>query len=203
MTQFRWRLFWTLSILMVLMLMAVLVMASRQTEATTALLSSAIRTDLDPLVETLPAAAPTAAAFADSPATPQSPLAVLVGTVKLWHSWAGNDGDALTAIVERFNQTNSNIRVETEFVEYGELARSYAVAVKNGEGPDLILAPNWWIRELASSKVLLPIGNQITAQERAQFIPASIDNLDWEGTLYGLPTDYELVALYFNRRLLN
>ena len=188
---------------MVLMLMAVLVMASRQTEATTALLSSAIRTDLDPLVETLPAAAPTAAAFADSPATPQSPLAVLVGTVKLWHSWAGNDGDALTAIVERFNQTNSNIRVETEFVEYGELARSYAVAVKNGEGPDLILAPNWWIRELAASKVLLPIGNQITAQERAQFIPATIDNLDWEGTLYGLPTDYELVALYFNRRLLN
>ena len=188
---------------MVLMLMAVLVMASRQTEATTALLTSAIRTDLDPLVETLPAAAPTAVAFADSPANPQSRIAVLVGTVKLWHSWAGKDGDALTAIVERFHQTNSNVRVETEFVEYGELARSYAEAVKNGEGPDLILAPNWWIRELAASKVLLPIGNQITAQERAQFIPATIDNLVWEGTLYGLPTDYELVALYFNRRLLN
>ncbi|MXX24403.1 MAG: extracellular solute-binding protein [Caldilineaceae bacterium SB0668_bin_21] len=203
MTQFRWRLFWTLSILMVLMLMAVLVMASRQTEATTALLTSAIRTDLDPLVETLPAAAPIAVAFADSPANPQSRIAVLVGTVKLWHSWAGKDGDALTAIVERFHQTNSNVRVETEFVEYGELARSYAEAVKNGEGPDLILAPNWWIRELAASKVLLPIGNQITAQERAQFIPATIDNLVWEGTLYGLPTDYELVALYFNRRLLN
>lgn len=188
---------------MVLMLMAVLVMASRQTEATTALLTSAIRTDLDPLVETLPAAAPTAVAFADSPANPQSRIAVLVGTVKLWHSWADKDGDALTAIVERFHQTNSNVRVETEFVEYGELARSYAEAVKNGEGPDLILAPNWWIRELAASKVLLPIGNQITAQERAQFIPATIDNLVWEGTLYGLPTDYELVALYFNRRLLN
>lgn len=188
---------------MVLMLMAVLVMASRQTEATTALLTSAIRTDLDPLVETLPAAAPIAVAFADSPANPQSRIAVLVGTVKLWHSWAGKDGDALTAIVERFHQTNSNVRVETEFVEYGELARSYAEAVKNGEGPDLILAPNWWIRELAASKVLLPIGNQITAQERAQFIPATIDNLVWEGTLYGLPTDYELVALYFNRRLLN
>ncbi len=188
---------------MVLMLMAVLVMASRQTEATTALLTSAIRTDLDPLVETLPAAAPTAVAFADSPANPQSRIAVLVGTVKLWHSWADKDGDALAAIVERFHQTNSNVRVETEFVEYGELARSYAEAVKNGEGPDLILAPNWWIRELAASKVLLPIGNQITAQERAQFIPATIDNLVWEGTLYGLPTDYELVALYFNRRLLN
>ncbi len=203
MTQFRWRLFWTLTILLVLMLMAVLVMASRQTEATSAPLPSAIRTDLDPLVETLPAAAPTPLAFADSPTNSQSSPAVLVGTVKLWHSWAGNDGDALTAIVERFHQTSPNLQVETEFIEYGELARAYTVAVKDGEGPDLILAPNWWIRELAASKVLLPIGNQITAQERAQFVPASIENLVWEGILYGLPTDYELVALYFNQRLLD
>ena len=187
---------------MVLMLMAVRVMASRQTEATTALLSSPIRTDLDPVVETLPAAAPTAVAFADTPVNSQPSPPVLVGTVKLWHSWAGKDGDALEAIVERFHTTSPNIQVETEFVEYGDLARAYREAVKNGEGPDLILAPNWWIRELAASKALLPIENQITARERAQFIPASIDNLIWEGVLYGLPTDYELVALYFNRRLL-
>ncbi len=202
MTQFRWRLFWTLSILMVLMLMAVLVLASRQTEATTALLSSAIRTDLDPPVETLPAAAPTAVAFADTPADSQASTAVLVGTVSLWHSWAGKDGDALSAIVERFHRSSPNIQVETEFVDYGDLARAYTEAVKNGDGPDLILGPNWWIREMAASKVLLPIENRIKAQERAQFIPASIDNLIWEGALYGLPTDYELVALYYNRRLL-
>jgi len=74
---------------------------------------------------------------------------------------------------------------------------------QGGDGPDLILAPNWWLRELAAAKVLLPIDNQVTAQERIQFIPASIENLVWEGALYGLPTDYELVALYFNRRLLD
>ena len=203
MTQFRWRLFWTLSILMVLMLMTVLVMASRQTEATAALLPSAIRTDLDPVVESLPAAAPTAVGFADTPVNSQASSTVLVGTVKLWHSWAGKDGDALTAIVERFHKTSPNIQVETEFLDYGDLAQVYTEAVKSGDGPDLILAPNWWIRELAAAKVLLPLDNQVSAQERGQFIPASIDNLVWEGVLYGLPTDYELVALYFNRRLLD
>lgn len=203
MTQFRWRLFWTLSILMVLMLMAVLVMASRQTGASSALLSSTISTDLDPLVESLPAAAPTAVAFADTPASSQSSPVALVGTVKLWHSWAGKDGDALAAIVERFHKSSPNIQVETTFVGYGELARAYTEAVTNGDGPDLVLAPNWWIRELAASKVILPIENQISAQERMQYFPASVDNLVWEGKLYGLPTDYELVALYFNRRLLD
>ena len=203
MTQFRWRLFWTFSIRMVLMLMAVLVMASGQTGAATTLLSSTIRTDLDPLVETLPAAAPTAVSFADTPVNSQSSPAVLVGTVELWHSWAGKDGDALAAIVERFHQTSPNIQVETVFVDYGALALAYTDAVKGGDGPDLILAPNWWLRELAAAEVLLPIENQITAQERMQFLSASIDSLVWKGMLYGLPTDYELVALYFNRRLLD
>ena len=188
---------------MVLMLMAVLVMASGQTGATTAPLSSAIQTDLDPLVETLPAAAPTAVSFADTPVNSQSSSGVFVGALELWHSWAGKDGDALAAIVERFHQTSPDVQVETVFVDYGELALAYTEAVQAGDGPDLILAPNWWIRELAASKALLPIENQITTQERMQFIPASIENLVWEGLLYGLPTDYELVALYFNRRLMD
>lgn len=188
---------------MVLMLMAVMAMATGQTGASSPPFSSNISTDLDPLVETLPAAAPTALAFADTPENSRSSSAALVGTVTLWHSWAGKDGDALAAIVERFHQTRPNVQVETVFVDYGDLARAYTEAVKNGDGPDLMLGPNWWIRELAASKVLLPIENKISAQERAQFIPASLENLVWEGMLYGLPTDYETVALYFNRRLLD
>ena len=203
MTQFRWRLFWTLSILLVLMLMAVLVLASGQTGASSTLLSSAIHTDLDPLVESLPAAAPTAVAFADTPAASQSSSVTLVGTIKLWHSWAGKDGDALAAIVKRFHQSNPNIQVETTFVDYGELAQVYTESVTDGHGPDLILAPNWWIQELAASNAVLPIENKISAQERMQYYPATIENLALDGSLYGLPTDYELVALYFNRRLLD
>lgn len=203
MSKFRWRLFWTLTTLSVLMLTAVLVMASGQPGSTTALLSSSVRTDLDPLVELVPTTAPTAVSFVDSPVDPQPTSPALVGTVELWHSWAGKDGDALAAILDRFLQTNPNIQVETVFVDYGDLARSYTEAVQGGGGPDLILAPNWWLRELTAANVLWPIDSQVTAQERMQYIPATIENLVWEGTLYGLPTDYELVALYFNRRLLD
>ena len=185
------------------MLTAVLVMAYGQPGSTVPLLSSTVRSDLDPLVETLPATAPTAESFADSTVNPQSTSPDPAGTVELWHSWAGKDGDALAAIVDRFHQTNPNIQVETVFVDYGDLAYSYTEAVKGGEGPDLILAPGWWLRELAAANALLPIDSLVTSQERLQFIPASIENMVWEGMLYGLPTNYELVALYFNRRLLD
>ena len=203
MSQFHWRLFWTLAFLLVLTLMAVLVMASKQPAVTSAPPSSHIRPNLDPMVETLPAASLTVVSSAVPPVDSQSAPATVAGTIELWHSWAGRDGDALADIVDRFHRIGPNIHVETLFVDYGDLAQAYTDAVKAGEGPDLILAPNWWMRELVASDVLLPLENRIPAQERLQFIPAAIDNLVWEGVLYGLPTDYELVALYFNRRLLD
>ena len=143
---------------------------------------------------------PTEVASATAPSESRSADA---GTLVVWHSWAGGDGDALAAILTRFQQERPSILVETHFVAYGDLARTYTDAVKGGGGPDLILAPNWWLRELVEEDVLLPLQNRITMQERAQFIAATIDNLSWEGALYGLPTNYELVALYYNRRLLD
>ncbi len=203
MTLFRWRLFWTLTILSVLMLLAVLLMATEQPAAGSVLSLSVSRQALDPVVETLPAKSPpdvsSDSALVDLP----EPAEASIGAVELWHSWAGRDGDALAAILERFHQTRPNIRVEAQFVDYGDLAQAYATAVQAGEGPDLILAPNWWIPDLAAAGVLLPIDNQITGQEREQFFAAAIENLVWEGMLYGLPTDFELVALYYNRRLLD
>ena len=86
---------------------------------------------------------------------------------------------------------------------YGDLAQAYTDAVKAGGGPDLILAPNWWLRNLVEEGALLPLESRITPQERAQFVPAAIDNLSWKGVLYGLPTNFEIVALYYNKRLLN
>ena len=203
MSLFRWRLFWTLTILFVLTLMAVLVMASRQPAGTSALPSPLVRTGIDPEVETLPAAQPTVVSSAVPSVHSQTPAAAVAGTVTLWHSWSGKDGDALAAILDSFLQSRPNIQVETLFVDYGDLARVYTDAVKAGEGPDLILGPNWWLRELAASDAVLPLEDRIAAQERSQYIPAAINNLVWEGVLYGLPTDYELVALYFNRRLLD
>ena len=203
MSIFRWRLFWTLTILFVLTLMAVLIMASRQPAVTSALPSPLIHPGLDPVVETVPATQPAIVSSAVPSVDSQTPAAAVAGTVELWHSWSGKDGDALAAILDSFRQSRPNIQVETLFVDYGDLAQVYTDAVKAGEGPDLIMGPNWWLREFAESDVVLPLDARIGVQERSQFIQAALGNLVWEGVLYGLPTDYELVALYFNRRLLD
>lgn len=123
------------------------------------------------------------------------------GAVTLWHSWARADGDALAQILERFVAEKPEIHVQTLYVAYDDLPQAYADAVAAGGGPDLILAPAWWLRDLADAGALLPLSDRLAEGESEQWIAAAVENLTIDGTLYGLPTSYELVSLYYNRAL--
>jgi len=128
---------------------------------------------------------------------------ILNGTVTLWHSWSRADGDALAQILENFAAANPGITVQTLFVAYTDLPQAYADAVAAGGGPDLILAPAWWLRQLVEVGALWPLSDQLGAGESDQWMAAALDNLTIDGTLYGLPTNYELVGLYYNRSLVD
>ena len=124
------------------------------------------------------------------------------GRIVLWHSWAEADGDALASILATFRQTYPNLKVETLFVAYNDLPQSYADAVQNGGGPDLILAPNVWLGDMVKAKVVQPLDDLASAQDLAVYWPATLDNLRWQGKLYGLPTNFEVVSLFYNRDLI-
>lgn len=130
-----------------------------------------------------------------------------VGTITLWHSWAEKDGDALAMILLTFAQRYPEIQVNTLFVAYNDLPQSYADAVQANAGPDLILAPNWWLGDLVNAGVVQSVDQLVTAgtvhgDTLDQFWPATLDNLRWQDELYGLPTNFELVALFYNKTLL-
>lgn len=148
------------------------------------------------------AATATPASLPAATEAPTSTPEVTSGTITLWHSWARQDGDALTQILQNFAVANPNITVQTLFVAYNDLPQAYADAVAADGGPELILAPAWWLRELVEAKALLPLSDRLTAGESDQWMAAALDNLSIGGTLYGLPTNYELVGLYYNRSLL-
>ena len=90
------------------------------------------------------AAAPNPATATPAP-TPTLTPSLNQGHLVLWHSWAEADGDALATILATFRQAYPDLKIDTLFVAYNDLPQSYAEAVQNGGGPDLILAPNVWL----------------------------------------------------------
>jgi arabinogalactan oligomer/maltooligosaccharide transport system substrate-binding protein len=125
----------------------------------------------------------------------------LAGRIVLWHSWAEGDGDALTAIIEAYQRAEPGVTVDTLFVAYPDLPQAYADAVASGSGPDLVLAPNWWLGDLAAAGVLQPLDGLVPAADLDSYWPAALGNFIWQGQVYGLPTNYELVSVFVNRSL--
>lgn len=148
----------------------------------------------------------------DSPSAPVIELTPtftpepIVGNIVLWHSWAGADADALSEILVAAQQQYPDLRVDTLFVAYDDLGQGYAEAVQAGQGPDLVLAPNWWLGDMIQAGVVAALDTSenalIAIDVQKRFWPATLDNMRWQGDLYGLPTNFEVVSLYFNRSLI-
>lgn len=132
--------------------------------------------------------------------TPALPIA---GKLVFWHSWAGADGDALTAMLLLLKARYPNLQVDTLFVAYNDLPQSYAEAVQAGSGPDLVLTSNWWLGDMVAANVAQPLDELLPAVALNDYWPATLDSLRWQGKLYGLPTNFELIGLFYNRALID
>lgn len=123
------------------------------------------------------------------------------GRLVLWHSWAEADGEALAQILAGFKEAYPEVTVDTLYVGYPDLAQGYADAVRSGSGPDVVLAPSWWLGDLVEAGVVQPLDGIVGSEELQNYWPAAVDSLRQDGQLYGLPTHFELVSLFVNRSL--
>lgn len=145
---------------------------------------------------------PLAAQQATATPVPAPTPTPLSGSVVLWHSWAQADADALAAILARLQAQMPGVTVETLFVAPADLLPAYADAVAAGGGPDLLLAPNWWLNDLVQAGTVAALDSWIDPAALEAYWPATLDSLRSGGALYGLPVNYHLVALYVNQSLL-
>jgi arabinogalactan oligomer / maltooligosaccharide transport system substrate-binding protein len=123
------------------------------------------------------------------------------GRIVLWHSWGSGAGDALATILGNFQTNYPQVTVDTLFVADADLPKAYADAVLAGSGPDLVLAPTWWLSDFVDLGVVQPLDMSVDSATLDGYWPAAVDNLRWNGQLYGLPTDFELVSLFVNSAL--
>ncbi|MBX3013101.1 MAG: extracellular solute-binding protein [Caldilineaceae bacterium] len=133
--------------------------------------------------------------------TPALPLTV-EGRLVLWHSWTGADADALATMLLALQSRYPALQVDTLFVTYNDLPQSYAEAVQGGGGPDLVLTSNWWLGDMVAAGVVQPLDALLPAAVLESYWPATLDSLRWEDQLYGLPTNFELISLFYNRSLI-
>ncbi len=120
-----------------------------------------------------------------------------------WRTLTGAAGDAQDALVARYNATDPELPVVSEFQgSYADLAAKIMTAAVAGRGPDVTQLGTFEIREFARAGLLVDLRPFLTG-------PDGIDTSDWPGTmlqagevdggLYWLPFNVAVPVLYYNR----
>lgn len=124
----------------------------------------------------------------------------LSGRMLLWHTWTGPQAEALNAVVTSFAELNPDVTVRQHaFASLEEMQQQYLNSVSAGLGPDLILAPSSWLRELPANPPLDPVNGEVSQAVLDRTMPAALAAMRLNDQQYGLPLALDVQALYYNR----
>lgn len=122
----------------------------------------------------------------------------LSGRLLLWYPEVEVGVDAWPQVIARFHDVYPQVTVVAVSVAEDELRRRYETAAEMGLGPDLVLAPSEWVRELAEQELIRPLPDNLPLDA---YLSTSVRPLRVGDALYGIPLFLEHNALYYNTEL--
>ncbi len=118
--------------------------------------------------------------------------------------WAASPEEThlLESLLYRFSLEHPDIVVKYEPIT-GDYWQKLATMIASGTEPDVFYMDIFQFPAYATRDVLLPIDDLMAnaGVSRDEFLPALIDAFTWNGTTYGIPKDFNTLALFYNKRL--
>ena len=151
---------------------------------------------LKSLIKTTVAAAVLAAAG--------SAMAQAAGELVVWHAYRGAEKAAFEKVVEMFQKTPAakGQKVSTLAIPYDAYADKISAAVPRGKGPDVFIYAQdrlgGWIE---AGKTVEPIDFFVDKPVKDRLLPGMLDAMTYKGGIYGLPINYKMPTLIYNKDL--
>jgi arabinogalactan oligomer/maltooligosaccharide transport system substrate-binding protein len=118
-------------------------------------------------------------------------------TITVWHGYIETEEQLFAKAIEDFQTANSDITVELLAVPFDELQNKFQTDASAGGGPTLVTGPQDRMAAYADAGLLAEI------DEGAEFIsalvPAAVDGGRVGGALVGLPLSNKVVAMFYNK----
>lgn len=116
--------------------------------------------------------------------------------------WDVNQAPAMREIAERFHEANPNITVNVEVTPWSQYWTSLEAAATGRNLPDLFWLNAWFVL-YAENDQLMPLDNYIERDnvDLGNFPEKLVNNFVFNGTVYGLPKDFDTVGLWYNKEI--
>lgn len=129
-------------------------------------------------------------------------------TLTFWHSFVASTRPALGELIERFEAEHPGIRISAQYVPTGDgLVQKLIASVRSETAPDISWVHGDFLGELARVGAIYPMEefvrgpNGLSEEAFADVFPELLAGASWRDTLYALPMEATLLALFYNRDL--
>ena len=125
-------------------------------------------------------------------------------TLSLWTVFTGSDGDVLREIINDYNETNTDgITVEVDIMDNDTLQSKLPSAISTGTAPSFVLVGIEYLQEYVENDSLEDISDfwEATGTNEDNYYENVVAKSYVGDTLYGVPMQYNLQYLYYNKDL--
>jgi len=121
----------------------------------------------------------------------------------VWHAYRGGEKAAFEKVVAAYNaRPSTKVKVSTLAVPYDAFADKISAAVPRGKGPDVFIYAQdrmgGWIE---AGNTVEPIDFYVDDAVKARYIPTTVQALTYRGSLWGLPLNYKVITMLYNKKL--
>jgi ABC-type glycerol-3-phosphate transport system substrate-binding protein len=121
--------------------------------------------------------------------------------VSVWTAWEADRVADLSALLESFHQQHPRVLVNLTYFRPEALLEAYALAVREGVGPTVLIGPSAWGPSLLRQGLIVDIAPRVFPAQR-EAVPALLwSQVSDAGAVVGLPVRARGMVLYRNRNL--
>lgn len=123
--------------------------------------------------------------------------------LNFWSTRGGTMGDAYTKWVQEYNDTHPGVRVVLENTSGDEFFTKLTAGFAAGAGPDIYEMSASFFMDYVNNGLALDLTSFYTQKLLDDFLVSSIEGVTVDGKIYGIPTELDLIGLYYNKDMLS
>ena len=122
-----------------------------------------------------------------------------------WHAMGGPMGKVLDELVQRYNATNPEYKIDATYKGgYSSLIQSLLAGIPARSLPDISQAYESWTSKLIDNEIIVPMQpyyDKYTEEEKADFYKVLLDNNTFNGKLWSVPFNKSVPIMYYNKEM--
>jgi multiple sugar transport system substrate-binding protein len=129
-------------------------------------------------------------------------------TIEFWHSFVSSTQPALRELIRRFEDEHPGIRIRAQYIPTGDgLVHKLIAAIRSNTAPDVSWVHADFLGQLIGAEALYPMehfiegADGLSEDELGDIFPALLDAVRYRDSLYAMPMEATLLALFYNRDL--